>query len=108
MPIATFSRAELPAGFATRTRFFKIDRREGGAIALLDMTCAHRGGPLTHGTCDGGRIVCPWHRGKSSRRRLEQRAQPIIRTADRVLFVLDSALARVFRTIPVDKHWSET
>jgi nitrite reductase/ring-hydroxylating ferredoxin subunit len=107
MPIATFRHDDLPAGFATRTRFYKIERR-GGRVVLVDMTCPHRGGPLTHGTCDGDRIVCPWHGTRISRRRVEQRTQPTITTSDRIMFVLDSAVARVFQRIPVDRHWSET
>lgn len=105
MPIATFDRDELPAGFATKTQFFKIDR-PADSITLLDMTCPHRGGPLTHGTCDAERIVCPWHGGRNLRRKVEQRTLPTITTADRVVFVLDSAIARVFRSIPVDNHWN--
>lgn len=105
MPIATFSRDDLPAGFATKTRFFKIERRVG-AVALIDMTCPHRGGPLTHGTCDADRVVCPWHGGRITTRKLKLHTQPTITTSDRVMFVLDSAVVRVFRTIPVDSHWS--
>ena len=33
----------------------------GGAIAVLDGTCPHEGGPLGEGTIEGGRVVCPWH-----------------------------------------------
>jgi nitrite reductase/ring-hydroxylating ferredoxin subunit len=105
MPIATFDRNDLPAGFATETGFFKIDHRADG-ISLLDLTCPHRGGPLTHGSCDGDRIVCPWHGGRISRRKLEQRTYPTIRTSNQIMFVLDSAIARVFQSIPVDSHWS--
>ena len=107
MPIGTFSRDDLPAGFATKTHFFKVEHREE-AISLIDMTCPHRGGPLTHGTCDAERVVCPWHGGRLGRRKLEQRTQPTITTPDRVMFILDSALVRVFRSIPVDSQWRET
>jgi len=105
MPIATFNRHDPPAGFATSTRYFKIDRRPDG-IVLIDMTCPHRGGPLTHGTCEGERVVCPWHTGKIHRRKLEQRRQPAITTADLVMFVVDSPVMRVFQSIPVDCTWS--
>ena len=107
MPIATFNFHQLPAGFATKTGFFKIERRADG-VTLIDMTCPHRGGPLTHGTCDGDRVVCPWHGGRHNRRKLEKRTQPTITTTDRVIFVLDSPIMRVFQSIPVDSHWSST
>jgi nitrite reductase/ring-hydroxylating ferredoxin subunit len=107
MPITTFNRHELPAGFATKTHYFKIEHR-ADSIALIDMTCPHRGGPLTHGTCDADRVVCPWHGGRVSLRNLAQRTQPTITTSDRVMFVLESALARVFQSIPVDGQWRET
>jgi nitrite reductase (NADH) small subunit len=33
----------------------------GGAIAVLDGTCPHEGGPLGEGVIEDGRVVCPWH-----------------------------------------------
>jgi nitrite reductase (NADH) small subunit len=33
----------------------------GGAIAVLDGTCPHEGGPLGEGIIEDGRVVCPWH-----------------------------------------------
>ena len=33
----------------------------GGAIAVLDGTCPHEGGPLGAGIIEDGRVVCPWH-----------------------------------------------
>jgi nitrite reductase/ring-hydroxylating ferredoxin subunit len=106
MPIATFNRDGLPAGLATKTQFFKVEHREG-SVSLIDMTCPHRGGPLTHGTCDADRVVCPWHGGRMSRQKLEKRTQPTITTPDRVMFVLDMDLMRVFKSIPVDSNWRE-
>jgi nitrite reductase (NADH) small subunit len=32
-----------------------------GAIAVLDGTCPHEGGPLGEGIVEHGRVVCPWH-----------------------------------------------
>lgn len=33
----------------------------GGAVAVLDGTCPHEGGPLGEGIVEDGRVVCPWH-----------------------------------------------
>lgn len=32
-----------------------------GAIAVLDGTCPHQGGPLGEGIVEDGKVVCPWH-----------------------------------------------
>ncbi|HUN85473.1 MAG TPA: Rieske (2Fe-2S) protein [Terracidiphilus sp.] len=32
-----------------------------GAVAVLDGTCPHEGGPLGEGSIENGRLVCPWH-----------------------------------------------
>lgn len=32
-----------------------------GAIAVLDGTCPHEGGPLGEGSIEEGCVVCPWH-----------------------------------------------
>ena len=35
--------------------------RLGGKIYCFDHTCAHMGGPLGEGSCEGGEVKCPWH-----------------------------------------------
>ncbi len=32
-----------------------------GVIRALDNECPHRGGPLSEGMIENGKIVCPWH-----------------------------------------------
>jgi nitrite reductase (NADH) small subunit len=32
-----------------------------GDICALDNECPHRGGPLSEGMVEDGKIVCPWH-----------------------------------------------
>ena len=35
--------------------------RIAGELAALENECPHRGAPLSEGTIEDGRIVCPWH-----------------------------------------------
>ncbi len=32
-----------------------------GVIRALDNECPHRGGPLSEGLIEVGKVVCPWH-----------------------------------------------
>lgn len=107
MPIVTFSRSELPSGFSTATKFFKIEQA-GAAVTLYDMTCKHRGGPLTHGRCAGKHIVCPWHDTRVARQSVERRAQPSITTPQVVMFVVSEAPRRQFQCLPLDSSWRQS
>jgi nitrite reductase (NADH) small subunit len=59
------SQSELPA--ADQVREFSAGGRTlcvanlNGAVAVLDGTCPHEGGPLGEGSVEDGRVVCPWH-----------------------------------------------
>ena len=59
------AQSELPA--VNQVREFSAGGRAlcvanvGGAIAVLDGTCPHEGGPLGEGSIEDGRVVCPWH-----------------------------------------------
>jgi nitrite reductase/ring-hydroxylating ferredoxin subunit len=100
MPIVKFKVDDLPAGFSTTAAFYAIQQRTG-KITLADMTCPHRGGPLTHGSYDGKQIVCPWHGSRCNREKIERRTQPSIRNGDSVLFLTEQPLETVFVTIPL-------
>jgi nitrite reductase (NADH) small subunit len=59
------SQAELPAVGGVR-EFMIGDRplcvaNVEGTIAVLDGVCPHEEGPLSEGTIEGCRVVCPWH-----------------------------------------------
>ena len=59
------SQSELPS--ADQVREFTAAGRAlcvanvGGIICVLDGECPHEGGPLSEGTIEDGRVVCPWH-----------------------------------------------
>jgi nitrite reductase (NADH) small subunit len=59
------SQAELPAVGEVR-EFIVGDHplcvaNVEGTIAVLDGVCPHEEGPLSEGTIEGCRVVCPWH-----------------------------------------------
>ena len=35
--------------------------RNGNMYGALDNQCPHAGGPLSGGSVENGRLVCPWH-----------------------------------------------
>jgi len=59
------SQAELPV--TGDVREFIVDDHPicvanvDGTIAVLDGVCPHEEGPLSEGTIENGRVVCPWH-----------------------------------------------
>ena len=56
--------ADVPENTPTKVTFgataIMLVRR-GEVVYALKDTCAHAGGPLSQGTLDGDRIICPWH-----------------------------------------------
>ena len=102
MPIVKFDLQDIPAGFSTKTEFFKITN-ENGHFTLIDMTCPHRGGPLTHGRCNGETIVCPWHHGKHRLRKVIRRTKPAVTTPEQVIFIVNSKVETLFYNLPIDE-----
>ncbi|HEY2498371.1 MAG TPA: Rieske 2Fe-2S domain-containing protein [Candidatus Angelobacter sp.] len=102
MPIVKFKFDDLPAGFSTPAAFYAV-HQDIGTITLKDMTCPHRGGPLTHGVYVGNQIVCPWHGSRCNRQKIERRTQPAIRNGDSILFLTEQPLETVFVTIPLSE-----
>ena len=39
-----------------------------GQLAAMDNLCPHRGGPLSEGWLEDGKVVCPWHAWAFDRR----------------------------------------
>jgi hypothetical protein len=63
-------------------------RTEVGAF-VLPARCPHRGGPLHLATLEAQsyRLICPWHGGATSARRLARHGLPAVRRGDRVAIV---------------------
>lgn len=58
------NKADLPPGKAAafevegvRLAVFNVD----GTFYAIDDTCPHAGAPLSEGTIEGGKVICPWH-----------------------------------------------
>jgi nitrite reductase (NADH) small subunit len=59
------NRTELPAEgtakeFTVLGATLCVAMIDGKPLAL-DNVCPHRGGPLSEGTIEGNKVVCPWH-----------------------------------------------
>src|SRR5713101_5366164 len=42
---------------AHKIALFNVD----GTFYAIGDTCTHRGGPLSQGSLEGSRVICPWH-----------------------------------------------
>ncbi len=57
--------SELPA--ANQAKEFACGEKTicianvNGAYSAMDNVCLHLGGPLSEGTIENGKVVCPWH-----------------------------------------------
>jgi hypothetical protein len=51
----------------TANKYIQVVRGLRGEINFTDMTCLHRGGPLTHGVEENEFIICPWHSQKTKK-----------------------------------------
>lgn len=70
MPTIAFDQSICGAVIKTVEKYIKVVRDESGDLRFKDMTCAHRGGPLSHGTEDADAITCPWHGKKTKKCRI--------------------------------------
>jgi hypothetical protein len=65
MQTIKFKKDKLPLVIRTQNKYLKASLSDVGEIVFTDMTCAHRGAPLSHGEVVGKYIVCPWHKRKA-------------------------------------------
>jgi len=49
----------------TADKYIQMFHDDAGEPHFRDMTCKHRGGPLSHGIEEKGAIKCPWHGQKT-------------------------------------------
>ncbi|MFJ4133072.1 Rieske 2Fe-2S domain-containing protein [Pseudomonas cyclaminis] len=67
MRLIAFDQSQLLPVIKAAGKYIQMQRNEEGHMTFKDMTCRHRGGPLTHGTENTGSVICPWH-GKKTRK----------------------------------------
>lgn len=70
MQLIAFDRSQTPPVIKAAGKYIQMQRDENGQIKFKDMTCQHRGGPLTHGTEDNESVICPWHGKKTKKCRI--------------------------------------
>lgn len=99
MPIVKFKKDALPKAFATAKGFFKI-LSCNDEIQLIDMTCPHRGGPLTHALENEDFLICPWHKRKCKKINLKSMLLPTFISKDFIFFVIEEKIINVFKTLP--------
>ncbi|MFL5344425.1 MAG: Rieske (2Fe-2S) protein [Hyalangium sp.] len=68
-------------------RLFILNWRDN--LFVVPDYCAHRGGPLSLGTCNNeqGTIVCPWHGHHSRVKTLLEKALPAVRVGNSISFL---------------------
>ena len=62
--VAVMNMQDLDEGKLTRVDVAGIPAvlfRQGGTIYAIGAVCTHLGGPLDEGTCEDGKVTCPWH-----------------------------------------------
>ncbi|MEQ5055922.1 Rieske 2Fe-2S domain-containing protein [Klebsiella michiganensis] len=79
---------EMPYGsvvLKTTNKFIRVFRCQKGSLMFTDMTCPHRGGPLTHGIENEEFIVCPWHKQKTKKCRIQSLDIPYVENGKTIL-----------------------
>ncbi len=87
MKIITLDENKFPLLIKTKNKFIKAEI-ENHELRLTDMTCMHRGGPLTHGISINGRISCPWHGKKAMACKLKTIDMPSVVNNGKVMIVV--------------------
>lgn len=99
MPIVQFNKQLLPDGFSTTNGFFRIIHNDKN-VALINMTCPHRGGPLTHAEEEKDYLICPWHKKKCKKIKLVENFLPVITIDDSIYFVIETEIKAIFNKLP--------
>ncbi|NMZ44238.1 Rieske 2Fe-2S domain-containing protein [Pseudomonas oryzihabitans] len=90
MLITAFDLSARPLLIKTSEKYIQITQSSLGEIHMRDMTCSHRGGPLTHGVEVNGVITCPWHRLRTEACKLKTLAIPYVRHRNYLWIGLDT------------------
>lgn len=98
MYIITIEQKELPVLLKTSEKFLNVIRADSGEISIVDMTCRHRGGPLTHGVIENGEITCPWHGFKTKQCKLKKATIAFIADNKNITLFINE-FERIVRTV---------
>ncbi|WP_428240314.1 Rieske 2Fe-2S domain-containing protein [Gynuella sp.] len=84
MQTITFNVTDMPLVIRTLDRFVLARLSRQSQPVFIDMTCPHRGGPLTHGKYEGESVLCPWHGNATRLCRLQRLDLPVASHGDRI------------------------
>lgn len=68
----------------TTNKYVRVIQCKDKGLKFADMTCSHRGGPLTHGIECEESIICPWHKKKTKKCRIRYLDIPYVESGKTV------------------------
>ncbi|WP_162149746.1 Rieske (2Fe-2S) protein [Chania multitudinisentens] len=82
----------------TTNKYIHVSKNQEGKLEFKDMSCWHRGGPLSHGIVDNEFIICPWHHHKTKKCRIRYLDLPYVENGN-VVFVGLKNFERIIRNV---------